>query len=178
MSRLSTTKRVQILNLLVEGMSLRAASRVADVSINTVYKLMADAGRACQAYHDATVRNVWAGQVQIDEMWAFCYAKEKRLARAVAAPAVAGDIWTRTALDRDSKMMVAWRVGDRTAETGYAFLRDLRRRLAALGPRSSLTATTCIRRPSGPCSARTSTSIISRRSTASRARPKGGLGRV
>ena len=130
MSRLAKTQRVQILNLLVEGMSLRAASRVADVSINTVYKLMADAGRACQAYHDATVRNVWAGQVQIDEMWAFCYAKEKRLAKAVAAPAVAGDIWTWTALDRGSKMMVAWRVGDRSADTAYAFLRDLRRRLA------------------------------------------------
>lgn len=130
MNRLPVSKRAQILGLLVEGMSLRSASRIADVSINTVYKLLIDAGQACMAHHDAAVRNVRATQVQCDEMWAFCYAKEKNVAEAVAAPEVAGDIWTWTALDRDSKLMLSWRVGDRSADTAYGFMRDLRSRLA------------------------------------------------
>ena len=94
MNRLLTDKRVQILNMLVEGMSMRAASRIAEVSINTVTKLMIEAGEACAAYHDKAVRNVTASKVQCDEIWAFCYAKEKNVARAKSAPRGAGDVWT------------------------------------------------------------------------------------
>ena len=106
MNKLLTHKRVQILEMLVEGMSMRAASRVAKVSINTVTKLMVEAGGACAAYHDETVRGVTAQHVQCDEIWAFCYAKEKNVAKAKAAPEAAGDVWTWTAIDSGSKMIL------------------------------------------------------------------------
>ena len=91
MNRLSRTKRAQILTLLVEGMSLRAISRATDASINTISNLLVDAGEACSAYHDKTVRRVRAKRVQVDEIWSFTYAKQKNLAVAKAAPEGAGD---------------------------------------------------------------------------------------
>ena len=95
--KLSNVKRVQILEMLVEGMSMRAASRVAKVSINTVTKLMVEVGEACATYHDEAVRDVEARKVQCDEIWAFCYAKDKNVARAKAAPSWRG---RRVDLDR------------------------------------------------------------------------------
>ena len=130
MNKLPLAKRVQILNMLVEGMSMRATSRVAGVSINTVTKLMVEAGEACAAYHDETVRNVTACKVQCDEIWAFCYTKAKNVAKAKAAPNGAGDVWTWTGLDSDSKMIVSWEVGDRSGATAIEFMDDLRSRLA------------------------------------------------
>ena len=87
MNKLPTAKRVQILNMLVEGMSMRSISRTVGVSINTVSKLLVEAGEACAAYHDETVRDVHASRVQCNEIWAFCYAKEKNVAHAKKAPA-------------------------------------------------------------------------------------------
>ena len=130
MNKLSTQKRAQILEMLVEGMSMRAVSRIAGVSINTVTKLMIDAGEACAAYHDEAVQNVTASRIQCDEIWAFCYAKEKNVKRAKAAPQGAGDVWTWTALDADSKMILSYEVGDRSADTAIEFMDDLRGRLA------------------------------------------------
>ena len=130
MNKLTNSKRTQILELLVEGMSMRAASRVTKVSINTVTKLMVEAGEACAAYHDKTVRNVTAQRVQCDEIWAFCYAKEKNVARARSAPRGAGDVWTWTALDSDSKMILSYEVGDRSGATAIELMDDLRGRLA------------------------------------------------
>lgn len=109
---------------------MRSISRVADVSINTVSKLLVDAGKACSAFHDEQVRDVKARRVQCDEIWSFCYAKQKNVATAKAAPAEAGDIWTWTALDADSKLIVSWLVGGRDAEYAMAFMDDLRSRLA------------------------------------------------
>lgn len=100
MNTLDTKTRVLILRLLVEGNSIRATTRIADVSKNTVTKLLEDAGKACAAYHDEHVRDVKASHVQADEIWSFCYAKELNVAEAKAAPADAGDIWTWTAMDR------------------------------------------------------------------------------
>lgn len=130
MNKLPTAKRVQILNMLVEGMSMRSISRVAGVSINTVSKLLVEAGEACAAYHDEAVRDVHASRVQCDEIWAFCYAKEKNVARAKKAPQGAGDVWTWTALDADHKMILSYEVGDRSGETAIEFMDDLRGRLA------------------------------------------------
>ena len=109
---------------------MRAASRVAKVSINTVTKLMVEAGEACAAYHDEAVRDIDARKVQCDEIWAFCYAKEKNVARARSAPRGAGDVWTWTALDSDSKMILSYEVGDRSGATAIEFMDDLRGRLA------------------------------------------------
>ena len=128
MNKLPTAKRAMILSMLVEGMSMRSISRTVDVSINTVTKLLVDAGHACAEYHDQTVRNVKARRVQCDEIWSFCYAKQKN-ARQAKAP-FAGDIWTWTALDADSKLIIAYEIGDRTSMTAIEFMDDLRVRLA------------------------------------------------
>ena len=130
MNKLPIAKRVQILEMLVEGMSMRATSRIAKVSINTVTKLMVEAGEACAAYHDEAVRDVTASKIQCDEIWAFCYAKEKNVRSAKVAPRGAGDVWTWTAIDADNKMILSYEVGDRSGATAIDFMDDLRGRLA------------------------------------------------
>jgi lambda repressor-like predicted transcriptional regulator len=130
MNKLPTETRVQILNMLCEGMSMRAVSRTADVSINTVSKLLVDAGLACARFHDENVRGVKAKDIQCDEIWSFCYAKQKNVPTAKAAPERAGDVWTWTALDRDSKLLVSWLVGGRDAEYASEFIQDVADRLA------------------------------------------------
>ncbi len=130
MNKLPLEKRVQILTMLVEGSSLRSVSRICGVSINTVTKLQIDAGFVCAAFHDKMVRNVTAKRVQCDEIWSFTYAKAKNVQAAKAAPEWAGDTWTWTALDSDSKLMISWWVGDRTVTTGVPFMHDLQSRLA------------------------------------------------
>jgi IS1 family transposase len=129
MNKLPLETRVQILSMLCEGSSMRSVSRVTGVSINTVSKLLVDAGQACAAFHDAMVRNVSAKAVQCDEIWSFNYAKKKNVKFAKAAPEGAGDVWTWTAIDADSKLIVTWHVGDRSAETGISFMGDLKGRL-------------------------------------------------
>lgn len=130
MNKLPLAKRTQILAMLVEGSSMRSISRVADVSINTVSKLLVEAGEACIALHDETVRNVKASRIQCDEIWSFCHAKEKNVATAKAAPEGAGDVWTWTALDADTKLIVSYFVGDRSGESAINLMDDLRARLA------------------------------------------------
>lgn len=130
MNKLPSAKRVLILQMLCEGSSMRSIARTADVSINTVAKLLVDAGKACAAFHDEHVRGVQARRVQCDEIWSFTYAKQKNVANAKAAPEEAGDTWTWTALDAETKLIVSWLVGDRDAEYANAFMNDLASRLA------------------------------------------------
>ena len=130
MNKLSKSKRTLILTMLVEGNSMRATARTARVSLNTVAKLLVDAGNACAAHHEETVQNVKARRVQVDEIWSFCYAKARNVERAKSAPGFAGDVWTWTALDSDSKMILAYEVGDRSGWTAMAFLDNLKERLA------------------------------------------------
>jgi IS1 family transposase len=130
MNKLPHAKRVQILSMLVEGSTMRSISRVADVSINTVPALLRQAGEACEAFHDQTVRNVKAKRVQCDEIWSFVYAKAKNVATAKAAPEGAGDCWTWTAIEAQSKLMIAWAVGDRDATYAQSFMQDVADRLA------------------------------------------------
>jgi IS1 family transposase len=130
MNKLPLKTRVQILAMLVEGSSMRSISRITGVSINSVTKLLEDAGRACAAYHDENVIGVRAQQVQCDEIWSFCYAKQKNVATAKAAPEGAGDVWTWTAIDSESKMILSYEVGDRSSATAFEFMDDLSRRLA------------------------------------------------
>src|SRR5271156_6299627 len=130
MNKLSREKRTQIISLLVEGMSLRATTRIMGVSINTVTKLLIDAGKACDEYQDMAFRHLATKRVQVDEIWAFCYAKQRNVGTAKAAPDVAGDVWTWTAIDADSKLVMSWLVGDRTGATASVFIHDLEKRLA------------------------------------------------
>lgn len=129
MNKLAVAKRAQILSLLCEGSSMRAITRVTGVSLNTVTKLLIDAGKACDAYHDEHVRGVKASRVQCDEIWAFCYAKQKNVMIAKAAPEGAGDVWTWTALEASSKMILSYIVGDRDSEYAMALMDDLRSRI-------------------------------------------------
>ena len=130
MNKLPIHKRAMIISLLVEGMSMRAISRTVDVSINTVTKLLVEAGEACADYHNENVRNVTASRVQCDEIWSFCYAKKKNVATAKAAPEFAGDVWTWTALEADSKLIVSYLVGGRDGEYALEFMDDVKARLA------------------------------------------------
>jgi hypothetical protein len=122
MNRLSTQERARILHLLCEGVSIRSITRLTGASKNTVAKLLVDAGKACAAYHDANVRAVPAKRVQVDEIWSFTYAKQKNVPTAKAAPEAAGDTWTWTAIDADSKLIVSYLVGGRDAEYAMWFI--------------------------------------------------------
>jgi IS1 family transposase len=128
MNKLPLTTRVQILSMLCEGSSMRLISRVCDVSINTVSKLLIDAGKACAAFHDATVQGVKSRRVQVDEIWSFTYAKQKNDAKR--QDLAYGDTWTWTAVDAESKLIVSWLVGGRDGDYALAFMDDLRSRLA------------------------------------------------
>ncbi len=130
MNKLPRAKRVQVLTLLCEGMSMRAAGRAADVAYNSVCALLAEAGRTCEAFHDQTVRGVRSKRVQCDEIWSFCYAKQKNVASAKSAPEIAGDLWTWLGLDADHKLIVSFLVGGRDAACANAFMQDVAGRLA------------------------------------------------
>lgn len=129
MNRLPITKRVQIINLLVEGMSLRATSRIADVSINTVTKLLVDVGKGCQVFHDETVHGLSSQRIQCDEIWSFVYAKQKNVEDLISPIDGAGDVWTWVGIDADTKMVVSWLVAPRDAESAYVLMKDLKSRI-------------------------------------------------
>lgn len=131
MNVLPIEKRAQILHLLVEGNSMRATSRIADVSINTVTKLLVDAGTACLAYQDKAIRNIKSKRVQCDEIWSFCYSKEKNVAPEIKGVLGRGDAYTWTAIDADTKLAISWLVGRRDSEYAEAFIADLASRLAS-----------------------------------------------
>lgn len=130
MNKLDALERAQILHLLCEGQSIRAITRVTGASKNTVIKLLVDAGKACMAFHDANVHDVKSKRIQVDEIWSFTYAKQKNVAAAKAAPDGAGDTWTWTAIDADSKLIVSYFVGGRDSDCAILFMDDLRSRLA------------------------------------------------
>ncbi len=130
MNKLPLKTRVQILNMLCEGSSMRSISRVADVSINTVSKLLVDAGKFCAELHDREVRDVKAKRVQCDEIWSFTAAKQKNVATMKNAVDGAGDTWTWTALDSETKLIISWLVGGRDGEYALAFMDDVKDRLA------------------------------------------------
>jgi len=127
-NRLSTEKRATILGLLVEGGSLRAASRLSEVSINTVSKLLVDIGDACADYQDRTMRGLSCERLQADEIWAFIGAKAKHVTPEQAAEGW-GDVWTWTVIDAYTKLVPCWYVGGRTATDAMEFMQDVASRL-------------------------------------------------
>jgi IS1 family transposase len=127
---LPTAKRAQILKTLCQGVSMRGTAELCDVSMNAVVKLLADAGEACMWAHDDLVHGVKASKIQCDEVWSFTYAKQKNVAGAKAAPEDAGDTWTWTAIDADSKLIVSYFVGDRSGASARTLMCDLKRRLS------------------------------------------------
>ncbi len=128
MNKLPIEKKVQILHMLVEGNSINSTSRLTGASKVTILKLLVDTGKACEAFHNETVKAVKSARVQADEIWSFVYAKDKNVTDEM--PAGSGDVWTWTALDADSKLIVSWFVGDRSAESADVFMKDVAARLA------------------------------------------------
>lgn len=129
MNKLSIEKRVQIIGMLVEGNSLRATSRLSGCSINTVTKLLIDVGKACAEYQDKTLRNLPCKNIQCDEIWSFCYAKEKNVPEELKGTFGYGDVWTWTAIDADTKLVPSWLVANRSIDSAMIFMEDLASRL-------------------------------------------------
>ncbi len=130
MNRLSLEKRTQIIGLLCEGTSLRATSRLAEVSINTVTKLLVDVGSHCAWYHNETVKNLKTKRVECDEIWSFVYAKQKNVPEEMKDRKDVGDVWTWTAIDADSKLIISYMVGERNATYANMFMQDVASRLS------------------------------------------------
>ncbi|MCX5888214.1 MAG: IS1 family transposase [Deltaproteobacteria bacterium] len=130
MNRLSIQKRAQIIGCLVEGNSLRATARITDTAINTVVKLLVDVGKACAEYQNQALRNLKCTRLQCDEIWSFCYSKEKNVPADKKGQFGYGDVWTWTAICADSKLVPAWLIGDRTTETASVFMEDLASRFS------------------------------------------------
>jgi IS1 family transposase len=126
MNRMPLAKRAQILGLLVEGMSLRAVARVADCSLNTVSKLLGEAGEACSKYQDANLRNLNCKRLQVDEVWSFVAMKAKNVPQELRGIPGIGDVWTWTAIDADTKLVPSWLVGDRSPTAARIFIRESR----------------------------------------------------
>lgn len=130
MNKLSLEKRAQILALLVEGNSMRAVTRLVGCSINTVTKLLIDVGQACSEYQDKAMRNLSCKRIQCDEIWSFCYSKEKNVPAEDKGILGHGDVYTWTSICPDTKLVPSFMVGKRDAEYAHAFIQDLASRLA------------------------------------------------
>jgi len=130
MNKLDREARARILHLLCEGNSIRAVTRLTGASKKAVSRLLVDAGQAAAWYQDRVFRNLTCKRVQVDEIWAFVYAKQKNVATSKKAPADAGDVWTWTAIDADTKLIPSWFVGGRDSDAAIIFMDDLASRLA------------------------------------------------
>lgn len=129
MNRLSVERRAQVIGCLTEGMSIRATVRITGVAKNTIVKLLADLGEAASDYMDATFRNLDVQRVEADEIWSYCYAKQKNVPEEHRDTFGYGDVWTWIAIDADTKLVPSWLVGERTLQDCYTFLSDLKSRL-------------------------------------------------
>jgi IS1 family transposase len=133
MNRLRTAQQVAVVKALVEGNSIRSTVRLTGVAKNTVTKLLVELGTACAEYQDKTLRNVNSKRVQVDEIWAFCYAKERAIrqnSKILERNPDAGDVWTFTAIDADSKLCLSFLVGDRTAANAFSLMSDVKSRVS------------------------------------------------
>ena len=129
MNRLSNEQRVQVVAALVEGNSIRATCRMTGVAKNTVVRLLVELGEVCARYQDQTLRGLTCRRIQCDEIWSFCYAKAKNVPAEHKGDFGYGDVWTWTAIDADSKLVLSWCIGGRDSYTALAFMQDVARRL-------------------------------------------------
>lgn len=130
MNKLALTKRAQIVGLLVEGCSIRETARLADVSLNTVSKFLANLGAACAEYQSNVFVNLPCKRIQCDKIWSFVYSKERNAKSVAEGIELAGDVWTWTAICADTKLMPCWGLGARNAAVANEFMKDLAARLS------------------------------------------------
>lgn len=131
MNQLDKQRRIQVISALVEGCSIRSTARMVGVSKDTVMKLGVDAGAACLAYQDEVMKNLSCKRLQLDEIWSFCYSKDKNVPESKQGVFGYGDVWTWVAIDADTKLVPCWLVGKRDAESAKLFIDDLAGRLAS-----------------------------------------------
>lgn len=137
MNRLSRAERAAIIRALVEGNSIRSVSRMTGAARNTITSLLVELGKACSAYQDRTLRYLTTERIECDEIWAFCHAKERNVPEDHRGEFGYGDVWTWTAIDPETKLVMSWLVGTRDPADCRAFMADLRSRLMA--PRVQIT---------------------------------------
>jgi IS1 family transposase len=130
MNRLSRTERAQVIRALVEGNSIRSTSRMTGFAQNTIMKLLVELGDAATEYQNRTLRNLTSTHIECDEIWAFCYAKQRHVPEQHAGEFGYGDVWTWTAIDADTKLIPAWLVATRDEYAARDFISDLGSRLA------------------------------------------------
>jgi IS1 family transposase len=130
MNRLTIERRAQVIGALVEGNSIRATVRMTGAAKNTVTKLLVDLGAACADYQDRVLRDLPCQTIQCDEIWSYCYSKQKNVPQEHKGTFGYGDIWTWTAIDADTKLVPSWLVGERTLDDCVTFLTDLEKRVA------------------------------------------------
>jgi IS1 family transposase len=130
MNKLSTQKRVQIISALVEGNSINSVVRMTGVSNNTVLKLLADIGNACAIYQDKVFRNLKCSRLELDEIWSFCFAKQRNVREELQGEFGYGDVYTWVAIDAETKLVPCWYVGRRDGQSAMEFVKDLASRLA------------------------------------------------
>jgi len=128
-NKLSIDRQAHIIKVLCEGNSIRSTARITDTAINTVVKLLRDVGAACARYQDEYLRDLPCNLIQCDEVWSFCYAKQKNVPEYMQDKAGVGDVWTWVALDAETKLIASWLVGLRDAGYAYEFMDDLKGRL-------------------------------------------------
>lgn len=129
MNKLKKDKQIQVVAALVEGNSIRATCRMTGVAKNTVVKLLIALGKACAEYQDKALRNLPCKHIQCDEIWSFCYAKEKNVPKDKKGQFGYGDVWTFTALCADTKLVPSWFIGKRDLSNAIVFMKDLAARL-------------------------------------------------
>lgn len=130
MNKLSIERQAQIIKALVEGNSIRATCRMTDTAKGTVTRLLVSVGTACAKYQNEYLRNLVCRRVQCDEIWSFCYSKQKNIPQEKQGEFGVGDVWTWVALDADTKLVPSWLVGLRDAGYAYEFIQDLKERIA------------------------------------------------
>src|SRR5689334_10493567 len=129
MNRMSSERRAQVVKCVIEGNSIRATVRMTGAAKNTIVKLLADLGAACREYQDGAITGLRAAHLQADEIWCFCHAKQKNVPDEFQGTFGYGDVWTWTALDADTKLMVSWLVGERTPRDAATFMLDVASRI-------------------------------------------------
>ena len=130
MNKLSTAKRTQVIRCLVEGNSIRSTERITEVTRNAIGRLLLDMGEVCRDFQDRALRNLSCKRLQLDEVWSFCYAKEKNVPTDKKGEFGYGDVWTWTAIDADTKLIPSWLIGRRDSICAAEFVRDIAARLS------------------------------------------------
>src|SRR5260370_2083558 len=130
MNRLDSQTRAQVISCLIEGCSIRSTVRMTGVAKKTVMRVLVEVGAICAAYQDYAFRNLTTKRLQLDEMWAWIYCKEKNRTEEIAkAHPDAGDVWLWVAVDADTKLVPSWSLGKRDVRTAIDFVYDLSLRL-------------------------------------------------